>query len=89
MTFPPEPMTNTEPKALQAPVGATYNDEFILQPQQSLSQSEQLALLDWHPLFTGRCPECEMPIVETGSQHWNCANCGWKAALSDTTSCSD
>lgn len=78
MTFPPEPVPNAEPEALQAPVGASYNGEFILQPEQHLSQVEQLELLDRHPLFTGRCPECEMPIIETDSLHWNCANCGWK-----------
>ena len=25
----------------------------------------QLALLDWHPQFTDRCTNCEMPMAET------------------------
>ena len=41
------------------PEGASfYNGELILQPRQRWTQEEQLQLLDVHPLFTGRCPDC-------------------------------
>jgi hypothetical protein len=35
--------------------------------------------LDTHPLFTGRCPRCEMtyPQYETPPVHWDCSACGW------------
>lgn len=72
---------NTEPEELWEPVGASYyNGELILQPQQSWSQVEQLALLDWYPLFTGRCPDCEMPMTQRDPAfvYWDCAHCGWK-----------
>jgi hypothetical protein len=40
---------------------------------------QQLELLDTHPLFTGRCPRCEMtyPQYETPPIHWDCSACGW------------
>jgi len=63
------------------PEGASYyNGELILTPEQRWSQMEQLNLLDWHPMFTGRCPECEMAITQTDPPrvHWDCSGCGWK-----------
>ena len=54
-----------------------YNGELILH-RPSLSPSELVELLDWHPLFTGRCPECEMPIQSDPLPlHWDCVHCGW------------
>ncbi len=63
------------------PEGASYyNGELILTPEQRWSQEEQVDLLDWHPMFTGRCPECERPIAQTDPPrvHWDCSECGWK-----------
>ena len=56
-----------------------YNGELILQPQQRWTPEQQLELLDTHPLFTGRCPQCEMtyPQYETPPVHWDCSECGW------------
>ncbi|HEY9811302.1 MAG TPA: hypothetical protein V6D13_18410 [Halomicronema sp.] len=52
-----------------------YNGEKIYQPLQKLSFEEMLLLLDTHPLFTGRCPDCKMPLkVET--PEWHCDHCG-------------
>jgi hypothetical protein len=65
---------------LWEPEGATYyNGELILQPQQRWTPEQQLELLDTHPLFTGRCPQCEMtyPQYETPPVHWDCSACGW------------
>ena len=40
----------------------TYNGEAIPSP---VVRYQQLALLDdWHPLFTCRCPKCEMPMCQ-------------------------
>jgi hypothetical protein len=34
--------------------------------------------LDSDPLFTGRYPDCEMPLLQTDPPrvHWDC-DCGW------------
>lgn len=66
-------------EVLWEPEGASYYaGELILQPHQHWTPEEQLDLLDTHPMFTGKCPECnrqysqaERPIV-----HWDC-ECGW------------
>ena len=62
------------------PEGASYyGDELILEPVQGRSQDEQMELLDTHPLFTGRCPNCEMPLLQTDPPrvHWDCEYCNW------------
>ena len=53
-----------DPEAEQwEPEGASYyNGELILQPRQLWTREEQMELLDTHPMFTGRCPQCEMPF---------------------------
>ncbi|MEZ2224708.1 MAG: hypothetical protein ACBR50_00320 [Microcoleus sp.] len=71
---------NAEPEELWEPENASYyNGELILQPRQRWTPEQQLELLDTHPLFTGRCPQCEMtyPKYETPPVHWDCAECGW------------
>ncbi len=71
---------NTASEDLWEPEGASYyNGELILQPRQRWTLEQQLELLDTHPLFTGRCPRCEMtyPQYETPPVHWNCSACGW------------
>lgn len=57
-----------------------YNGEEIIQPQQRWTRSEQLDLLDYHPLFTGRCPQCERPFprYDRPPVHWDCPSCDWK-----------
>ncbi|MEC4816472.1 MAG: hypothetical protein SAK29_24875 [Scytonema sp. PMC 1069.18] len=56
-----------------------YNGEEIVQPRQKWSQQEQLELLDWHPIFMGRCPNCgaEFDRDYMARVHWDCP-CGWK-----------
>jgi len=71
---------NAEPEELWEPEGASYyNGELILQPRQRWTLEQQLELLDTHPLFTGRCPQCEMtyPQYEMPPIHWDCPECGW------------
>lgn len=56
-----------------------YNGEEIIQPRQRWRREEMLDLLDWHPLFTGRCPHCSRPFprYERPPVHWDCPHCGW------------
>lgn len=62
------------------PEGASYyNGELILQPPQRWTREEQLELIEWHPLFTGFCPQCGAFFDRdyTARVHWDCAECGW------------
>ncbi len=71
---------NIEPVELWEPEGATYyNGELILQPQQRQTQQQQLELLDTHPMFTGKCPQCGASFDRdyTARVHWDCPECGW------------
>lgn len=51
-----------------------YAGEEVVQPVQRFSTQQKLALLDWHPMFTSRCPQCETPILRSP---WECDHCGW------------
>ncbi|MBD1889484.1 hypothetical protein [Coleofasciculus sp. FACHB-SPT9] len=80
-----------EPPELWAPPGTrfvdnelvleqpTYDGEPVPVPRQRFTPEEKLELLDYHPLFTGRCPHCEMPFDMNNLPpvHWDCAHCGW------------
>ncbi|MBD2341841.1 hypothetical protein H6G64_33450 [Calothrix sp. FACHB-156] len=57
----------------------TYNGELILQPPQRWTREQQLWLLDWHPMFTGKCPQCGYEFNHDWSAwvHWDCPECGW------------
>ncbi|MEH1945312.1 MAG: hypothetical protein V7L01_34570 [Nostoc sp.] len=73
---------NAKAEELWQPEGASYyNSELILQPQQRWTQQQKLELLDWHPMFTGRCPQCSAEFDRDWSArvHWDCQNpeCGW------------
>lgn len=62
------------------PEGASYDgDDLVLDPVQQMTMEQRLDLLDSHPLFTGRCPHCEMPLRQTEPPrvHWDCDHCGW------------
>ncbi|MBD1824391.1 hypothetical protein H6F51_18125 [Cyanobacteria bacterium FACHB-DQ100] len=62
---------------------AVYAGELVIQPVQRWTREQQLALLDWHPMFTGRCPNCERTILQThpARVNWDCEQCGWKDDL--------
>jgi hypothetical protein len=62
------------------PEGASfYADELIITPEQRWTRAQKLELLDWHPVFTGRCPNCERSLFKTKLQpHWDCPHCHWK-----------
>lgn len=77
--FEPDPdVAPIEPR--KALGGGYYNGDWIPQPTSTLTIERQYALLDSHPLFTGRCPECETPIRQTDPPtiYWDCRHCGWK-----------
>ena len=64
---------------LWEPAGASYYaGELIVQPRQRWTREEQLELLDSHPMFTGRCPQCGSEIERDyrAVVHWDCS-CGW------------
>ncbi|MBD2255057.1 hypothetical protein [Nostoc parmelioides] len=74
------PNTNTQAEELWQPEGATYyNGELILQPPQRWTPQQQFELLDWHPMFTGFCPQCGAKYERdyTARVHWDCNICGW------------
>ena len=72
LDFRPNP--NLEPEELWTPEGVDYIDgELVIRREQFrydcsdtldnyLTVQEKLELLDSHPFFTGRCPNCEMPF---------------------------
>ena len=62
------------------PEGASYyNGELVIQPRQRWTREQQLELLDTHPIFTGKCPQCgyEFQRDYTARVHWDCPECGW------------
>ena len=73
------------------PEGASYYaGELVIDPIQRWTREQKIALLDWHPMFTGRCPDCErtlrgaeLPLVQTHPARvcWDCQECGWKDNL--------
>jgi len=63
------------------PEGASYYaNELVIEPLQRWTREQKLRLLDWHPLFTGRCSHCEQPITQThpARVYWDCQECGWR-----------
>jgi hypothetical protein len=58
--------------------GGYYAGDWIPQPFPALTAAEELALLDWHPQFSGRYPNCEIPIEESSEGQWECEHCDWK-----------
>jgi len=56
-----------------------YGDELIPDCPPRLTTEEQLYLLDYHPLFTGCCPQCRYVFSEPNPSkvHWDCPECGW------------
>ncbi|WP_156427154.1 hypothetical protein [Leptolyngbya sp. NIES-2104] len=41
-----------------------YAGELISSSVQKWIEADKLALLDWHPMFTSRCPNCEVTIAD-------------------------
>ncbi|HEY9780947.1 MAG TPA: hypothetical protein V6D09_12510 [Leptolyngbyaceae cyanobacterium] len=65
---------------LWEPAGASYyNGELVLQEGPRWTREEQMDLLDTHPMFTGKCPQCNAEFGKnyTARVHWDCPECGW------------
>ena len=60
--------------------GGYYLGDWIPQPFPEIAIDEQLALLDWHPQFTGRCPNFEVPMAALLENQWKCEYCNWEDA---------
>ena len=67
--------------------GSYYAGELVMESVQHWTREQKLALLDWHPMFTGRCPDCErtlrgaeLSLMQThpARVYWDCEECGWK-----------
>uniref|UniRef100_B8HWA2 Uncharacterized protein n=1 Tax=Cyanothece sp. (strain PCC 7425 / ATCC 29141) TaxID=395961 RepID=B8HWA2_CYAP4 len=52
----------------------------ITQVLARLSRSEQLEVMQTHPLFTGKCPCCgsRVPHHSLPPARWDCHDCGWE-----------
>lgn len=73
-------VADDEAEAQWEPEGASYyGNELIITPKQRWHREQKAALLDWHPMFTGRCPSCEVPLPQTEPPrvYWDCT-CGWR-----------
>ena len=64
----PDFRLSTEPANEDDPL-SWYNDAW-----------ETPGAIGWHPIFSGRHPNCEYPIWQTESArvYWDCLECGWK-----------
>jgi predicted Zn-ribbon and HTH transcriptional regulator len=58
---------------------AYYNGELIHQPSQRWTRGQQLELLMAHPLFTGKCPQCQyqFPQNALAASSCSCPACEW------------
>ena len=42
-----------------------------------LTPEQRLEILETHPLFTGKCPQCGHEFADYPLIHWDCPACGW------------
>ncbi|WP_035800740.1 hypothetical protein [Crocosphaera chwakensis] len=56
-----------------------YDEELVVTKPSPYTQEELLELVDYHPIFTGLCPECKHKFNKKNPPliHWDCPNCGW------------
>jgi len=68
-----------EPEPLWEPEGASYYNGELSLFKPRLTREQQLWLLDNHPFFTGRCPQCHYRFDPNHPPqvHWDCPDCGW------------
>lgn len=63
---------------LWRPVGYSYYDgDLIPDSNNNLLREEQIWMLDAHPMFTRKCPECGAKYDESPRIHWDCLACDW------------
>jgi hypothetical protein len=69
---------NTTSSVTEQP--AYYAGQPIDQPSQGKTRAQRLEILLWHPLFTGKCPQCSqaLPSDDLTPSRWQCEQCGWE-----------
>ncbi len=67
---------------LWCPEGYTYYDGELIKLPERKSKELQLWILEHHPCFTGRCPECGYEYNQRLEEYWDCPSCGWVDELS-------
>ena len=80
LDFRRDPKIEVEDEELWSPEGYSYYaGQLIKNPTRRLTPQQQLNIIDTHPFFTGRCPECgyEFPKDNPPAVHWDCPACGF------------
>ncbi|MGB5771986.1 MAG: hypothetical protein WBM32_19280 [Crocosphaera sp.] len=56
-----------------------YDGELVVTKPSPYTQEELLELIDYHPIFTGVCPQCKHEFDKNNPPeiHWDCSSCGW------------
>ncbi len=56
-----------------------YDGELVVTKPSLYTQEELLELINYHPIFTGICPQCKHEFDKNNPPliHWDCPNCGW------------
>lgn len=55
-----------------------YDSELVLQPVPYLTTEDRLEILNTHPFFTNKFPDCGFAFSEVPTVYWDCESCGWK-----------
>ncbi len=57
-----------------------FDSAELWEPEDPAIYGEWVKEMLWHPLFTGRCPECRRPFsrFKLPPVTWQCSACGWQ-----------
>lgn len=80
LDFRENPNIEPDDEELWAPEGYSfYGDELIPNKPSCYTAQEQLEILDTHPFFTGKCPQCSYQFDQKSppAVHWDCPQCNW------------
>ncbi len=75
-----QPVTNNDDD--KHPDGYTfgyYDGELFVTKPSPYTKEELLQLIDYHPIFTGVCPQCKHKFDKKNPPliHWDCPVCDW------------
>lgn len=74
--FRPDPQK--EPEEKWSPQGYSWYGDELVRNESYRTREEQEYLLDNHPFFTGRCPECGHEFErDRRAIHYDCPSCDW------------
>ena len=56
-----------------------YDGELVVTKPSPYTKEELLDLIDYHPIFTGVCPQCQHKFDKNNPPliHWDCPVCSW------------